>query len=217
MPDLTVLTETFADDSGLPDLADQGSESAALERVDAESPSAPPTKREREAEWMRLALEIRDMSELPMSDLRVLADRMFRLLDSDHPPFNADERYAAAVAEIKDRSRQRSAQGPAAARREVFKDSAFGSRFELFLDGRLAAYLRYALVGGQLTLRVFVEMPGFEGSGLGPVLMRHAMLHAHKRRLSVVPGCEAALTFLSRNPQYRALARVTPSPVILGR
>lgn len=53
--------------------------------------------------------------------------------------------------------------------------------------------------------RALVETAGFEGQGLGRVLMRRAMLSAHKRRLSVVPGCAPAEAFLERNPQYRTL------------
>ena len=171
-------------------------------------PIAPPTKREREAAWMRAALEVQDLTEMPIEELRVLADRMFRLLDSARPPLDADERYTAAVTEIEARARQQAARTLGDRHRQVFKDSAFGSRLELFLDGSLAAYIRYTLVGSRLTLRIFVESPGFEGRGLAPVLMRHAMLHAHKRRLSVIPGCAAAHTFLEQNPQYRALARL---------
>jgi predicted GNAT family acetyltransferase len=171
-------------------------------------PTVPPTKREREAGWMRSALGLQDLTQVPIEELRVVANRMFRLLDTDRPPLDAEERYIAVVAEIEARMRQLPAPSPVQKYRPVFKDSAFGSRFELFLDGSLAAYIRYALVGSQLTLRVFVESSGFEGRGLAPVLMRYAMLHAHKRRLGVIPGCTAAQAFLEQNPQYRTLARM---------
>jgi predicted GNAT family acetyltransferase len=129
---------------------------------------------------------------------------MFRLLDTDGPPLLATERYAALVDEIEDRARRVAFR---ASPREVFKDPAFNSRFELSFDGRLAAYIRYTMVGGRLTLRALVETAGFEGQGRGRVLMRRAMLNAHKRRFSVVPGCAPAEAFLERNPQYRTLAR----------
>lgn len=172
------------------------------------STDVPLTKREREAQWMGAALETPDLSAVPLAELRVLANRMFRMLDSDHPPLQAGERYAAAVEEIEERSRRIAARGEAGGIREVFKDSGFNSRFELYFDGSLAAYIRYSMLGGQLTLRALVEKPGFEDRGLGPVLMRHAMLNAHKRRLSVVAGCPSAQAFVEQNPQYRTLARM---------
>lgn len=176
--------------------------------IECISVPAPPTKREREAEWMRAALATLDLTDVTTSELRVLANRMFLLLDAERPPFDAGERYAAAVEEIEARAAQARTHGTAETRRQVFKNSAFGSRFELFLDGSLAAYLRYSLVDGRLTLRALVETPGFEGRGLTPILLRQAMLHAHKRRLGVIPGCPEARAFLEQNPQYRILARV---------
>ncbi len=168
---------------------------------------APPTKRERETQWMESALDAFDLTVVPLADLRTMANQMFRLLDSSSPPLRAGERYAAAVAEIEDRSRHMAAGGGAAPPRQVFTDSAMSARFELFMDGCLAAYVRYSLLDGRLTLRALVEKPGFEGRGLGWALMRQAMLNAHKRRLDVVPGCIAARAFLEHNPQYRMLAR----------
>ncbi|MBG6225525.1 putative GNAT family acetyltransferase [Arthrobacter sp. CAN_A2] len=169
---------------------------------------APPTKREREAQWMEDAT-VSDVGTLSLADLRVLADRMFRLLDADSPPPQAGERYAAVVGEIEHRGRRAAARGDATVSRQVFKDSAFSSRFELFVDGGLAAYLEYSMLGGELTLRALVEMRGFEQRGLGPVLMRRAVLSAHKRRLDLVAGCAAARRFLEQNPQYRTLTRTS--------
>lgn len=173
--------------------------------------AVPPTKRERDAQWMASAADAPDMASLSLADLRVMANRMFSLLDSDHPPMHASDRYSAAVAEIELRARRAAARGGAGVR-GVFKDSPYNSRFELYLDGSLAAYIKYSLLGGRLTLRALVELPGFEGRGLEGVLMRGAMLNAHKRRLSVVPACAAAHSFLDRNPQYRTLARMPGWP-----
>ena len=169
------------------------------------SPEAP-TTREREAQWMEAALDAGDLKAVPPAELRILANRMFRLLDTDGPPPQAAERYAALVEEIEDRSRRIATR---TASREVFTDSGFNSRFELYSDGHLAAYLRYSMLDGRLTLRALVEKAGFEGRGLGRVLIRGAMLNAHRRRLSVVPGCASAQAFLEQNPQYRTLARTT--------
>lgn len=169
---------------------------------------APPTKREREQQWLAHATAL-DIGTASLDDLRTLANRMFRLLDDAFPPEQARERYAAAVGEIERRARRAEARAATPASREVFKDSAFASRFELFVDGSLAAYLEYSMVGGLLTLRALVEMPGFERRGLGRVLMGRAVLSAHKRRLDLVAGCTAARLFLQQNPRYRALARTS--------
>lgn len=165
----------------------------------------PPTKREREAQWLADAAGF-DVGTATLAELRGLADRMFRLVDDAFPPDQARERYAAAVGEIERRARRDARTGTSVSR-EVFKDSVLGSRFELFVDGGLAAYLEYALAGGRLTLQALVELPGSERRGLGGALVRHAVLSAHKRRLDLVAGCSAARRFLQENPQYRTLAR----------
>ncbi|WP_104167895.1 GNAT family N-acetyltransferase [Arthrobacter sp. SX1312] len=171
----------------------------------------PPTEREREAQCMEDATAF-DVGTASLAGLRGLADRMFRLLDTAVPPEQAVERYAAAVDEIERRARRArlvATRGDAAISRAVFKDSAFGSRFELFVDGGLAAYLDYSMLGGRLTLQALVEMPGFEQRGVGRVLMRRAVLSAHRRRLDLVAGCAAARDFLRQNPQYLTLGRTS--------
>ena len=180
----------------------------ALPEDPAADAVVPPTKREREAQWMEDATAS-DVGTASLADLRGLANRMFRLLDTAFPPEQAVERYAAAVGEIERRARRVAVRGDTAITREVFKDSAFGSRFELFVDGGLAAYLDYSMLGGRLTLQALVEMPGFEQRGVGRLLMRRAVLSAHRRRLDLVAGCAAARDFLRQNPQYLTLGRTS--------
>ncbi|THJ68532.1 N-acetyltransferase [Arthrobacter echini] len=185
--------------------ADQELTPAHLENT---SPATvPPTRREREAQWLACAVRAEDLTAMSLADLRIMATRMFRLLDTDDPPIKAHERYLAAVEEIEARVR-REPEVDDGRDRTVFKDSAFTSRFELYLDGYLTTYLRYLIVGGQLTLRSLVEKPGFEDKGFDRLLVRHALLNAHRRRLSVVAACPEAQTFLEQNPQYRTLARI---------
>ena len=180
----------------------------ALPEDPAADAVVPPTKREREAQGMEDATAS-DVGTASLADLRGLANRMFRLLDTAFPPEQAVERYAAAVGEIERRARRVAVRGDTAITREVFKDSAFGSRFELFVDGGLAAYLEYSMLGGRLTLQALVEMPGFEQRGVGRLLMRRAVLSAHRRRLDLVAGCAAARDFLRQNPQYLTLGRTS--------
>ena len=156
---------------------------------------------------MQAALEASDLTSVPTAELRVVANRMYLLMDADRPPHGAAERYEAVIDEIETRIAQARRPGAAARSREVFKDSAYNSRFELYCDGMLAAYIRYSIQKGELVLRTLVEKPEFEGRGLWQGLVREAMLNAHKRRLSVRPGCPAAHAFLHQHPQYLALTR----------
>jgi predicted GNAT family acetyltransferase len=172
----------------------------------AEPLPVPPTNRERDTEWVDAALDVVELTGVPMAELRIMANRMYRLMDTDRPPRWAGERYEAVVEEIESRS-ERTRRSGAAPSRQVFKDSAYNSRFEVYRDGLLAAYIRYSLHKGEMTLLTLVEKSEFEGSGLWQNLIRQAMLNAHKRRLNVIPGCPAAHAFLQQYPQYLALTR----------
>lgn len=205
MTDISILSGITGASAGDPRSADP-EPAPRLALLPAPSDDAPPTKREREALSMASVLDGGDLAVVPLAELRVLANAMFRSLDTDAPPRWASERYGAVVDEIERRMGRIAAQRGASVRR-VFRDSPVGSRFELYFDGYLAAYLRYSIRAGRLTLRAVVENAGFEGRGLERVLMRGAMLDAHRRRIDVIPGCAPAREFLERNPQYLALAR----------
>lgn len=166
----------------------------------------PPTKREREAQVLEDASDRAGLPARPLAELRVLANRLFRIMEADHPPLFAYERYLAVTGEIQSRVDRITARNVAGRDREVFKNSPYNSRFELYCDGSLAAYVRYSMMRGELTLRTLTEKPGFEDRGFGRTLLRHAMLDAHRRRLRVVPGCPAVRAFLEQHPQYLALS-----------
>jgi predicted GNAT family acetyltransferase len=205
MTDISILSGITGASAGEPRSADP--EPAPLPALlPASSDDAPPTQREREALSMASVLDGGDPALVPLAELRILANATFRSLDSDAPPRWALERYGAVVDEIERRMRRIATQRGAPAR-GVFRDSPVGSRFELYFDGCLVAYLRYSIRAGRLTLRAVVENPGFEGKGLGRVLIRGAMLDAHRRRIDVITECVPAQEFLQRNPQYLALAR----------
>ncbi|TKV26131.1 N-acetyltransferase [Arthrobacter sp. NamB2] len=131
---------------------------------------------------------------------------MYRLLDTEHPPVYAKERYSSFAEELDKRSAAIAEQDAPSAGRPVFADSRFSSRFELFLDGWLAAFVKYSMSGDRLRLIELIEKIGFEGRGFDRVLLRRIMVDAHKRRLSIVPDCPAAAAFLFENPQYTAFA-----------
>lgn len=94
---------------------------------------------------------------------------------------------------------------PASPSKETFHDNPLHGRFELFIDGKLAAFMKYKMNGGQLILLGGTEQPAFRDQGTDTTLMRHVVLNAHRRRVSLLPQCPMALTFLADHPQYRFL------------
>lgn len=143
---------------------------------------------------------------LSTRQLRVMVNQAYDLLDQDYPPAGAVERYEMIVEELDDRARQAVGRAPDRQIKETFRDNPLYCRFELFVDGTLAAYLKYTLHGGQIVLLVGVERPAFQGQGFNETLMRHIILNAHKRRLSLIPQCPMALSFLADHPEYQTLA-----------
>ncbi len=155
-------------------------------------------------------LSAQELAALPTRHLRVLVNQAYKLMDTDYPPAGTVDRYEMIVEELECRVQQAQTRQPVRQLKETFRDNPLYRRFELFIDGELAAYLRYTMNGGQLVLVDSVEQPGFRDQGIDVTLMRNVVLNAHKRRLSVVPQCPAAFSFLADHPQYRVLtARLT--------
>lgn len=156
--------------------------------------------------WLDDALSLQDLAPLSTRQLRILSNHLFRLLDSAYPPAQAGERYQAVVAELGRRSQHAMERAPGRQVKETFRDNPLYCRFELYVDGTLAAYVKYRMNGGHVHLIDGTEQPGFRDQGLDMALMRHIVLNAHKRRLSILPRCPMAFAFLADNPQYQALA-----------
>lgn len=77
------------------------------------------------------------------------------------------------------------------------------SRYELVVDGSVAGVVDYVLTGDVITL-VHTEVDdGYEGQGLGSVLVRGVLddLRADPRR-QVRSSCPFVTTWLSRHPGY---------------
>ncbi|WP_104117789.1 GNAT family N-acetyltransferase [Arthrobacter sp. B1805] len=151
-------------------------------------------------------LSTEDLTTASTRQLRIMANQVYRMLDTDYPPPGAVERYQSVVDELGYRARQAMERGPVAPPRETFRDNLLYRRFELFVDGRLAAYLKYSMNGGQVNLLDGVEQTGFRDQGFDTTLMRHVMLNVHKRRLNVAPQCPMAFSFLADHPEFRLLA-----------
>ena len=146
-----------------------------------------------------------DLSAMSTRELRVLCNRLYRVLDSDFPPFGAREDYAEVVEILEERAARALRRPEEDGLRETFRDNPAGSRFELFLDGTMVGYLRYHLRAGRIHLIETVAGPAHRDSGLEAVLAKESLLSAHRRRLAPVPYCGYVQAFLAENPQYRAL------------
>ncbi|RJT75410.1 hypothetical protein D6T63_17835 [Arthrobacter cheniae] len=151
-------------------------------------------------------LTAQDIAALSMRHLRVLVNQAYKLMDTDYPPAAAMDRYDMIVDELEHRAQQTATRIlPANPARESFRDNPLYCRFELFVDGSLAAYLKYTMNGGHIVLTDGVEQPEFRDEGMDVTLMRHVVLNAHKRRLSLRPQCPMAFSFLADHPQYQTL------------
>ena len=85
------------------------------------------------------------------------------------------------------------------------RDSPDESRFEAYVDGRLAGYSAYILSRGTLNF-VHTEVDdAYEGQGLGSKLARGALDDARARHLAVVPLCPFIADYIERHPEYEEL------------
>ncbi|WP_104181817.1 GNAT family N-acetyltransferase [Arthrobacter sp. B0490] len=150
-------------------------------------------------------LSAQEIQGLSTRHLRVLADRAYQLMDTDYPPAGAVSGYRMIVDELDGRAQHAARRGPVHQLRETFHDNQLYGRFELLIDGSLAVYIKYTMTGCQVVLTDGVEHPGFRDQGMDAILMRHIVLNAHKRRLSLIPQCPMAFSFLADHPQYQTL------------
>ncbi|BBE24232.1 hypothetical protein MN0502_31150 [Arthrobacter sp. MN05-02] len=138
-----------------------------------------------------------------------MCNSAFKELDVDYPAWGAVDRYRILVAASEERAASAAGRGPheavPAVAREAFRDNTVVSRFELFLDGRLAGYAKYTLVAGLLTVDLLFVPTAFRGLGFEDTILRLVSLSAHKRRLALVLRCREAPVFVRDNPSYAAL------------
>lgn len=149
------------------------------------------------------ALTPAEVASLSMRRLRMLVNQAYALMDTDYPSARAVERYEMLVDELELRAEAAENRNATKTSREKFRDSPLHCRFELFMDGNLAAYMQYRMSGGDLTLIMGTELPGFRDQGADQTLMRNIVLNAHKRRLKLTPSCPMAYAFLTDHPQYQ--------------
>ncbi|MCU0261916.1 MAG: N-acetyltransferase [Ilumatobacteraceae bacterium] len=81
-------------------------------------------------------------------------------------------------------------------------DNEAQTRFELIVDGEVAAIARYVLRGGR---RYFVHTevdPRFEGQGLASELARGVLERSRERDELIVPLCPFIAGYIDRHPEY---------------
>ena len=75
------------------------------------------------------------------------------------------------------------------------------SRLELRVDGELAGWLDYR-PGGKSTIIAHTEvLKGYEGQGLGGMLVRRALEEARSAGKTVIATCPFALSYIDRHPE----------------
>jgi predicted GNAT family acetyltransferase len=169
------------------------------------APEVRTARHERDSALLDDGLSPKDLTALSTRQLRVMVNQAYKLMDTDFPPAGALDRYEMIVDELEHRARQAAERGSVDQPKETFRDNPLYCRFELFIDGTLAAYVKYTMVGAQVILLDGVERPEFSGQGIDGTLMRLIVLNAHKRRLGLVPQCPMAFSFLADHPQYQVL------------
>lgn len=83
-----------------------------------------------------------------------------------------------------------------------FTDNTALHRYELALDGQLAAYVEYQMRRGNIVFTHTVVLPAFEGQGLGAAIARHVLDDARARPLQVIPECPYIAGYIRKHPEY---------------
>lgn len=78
-------------------------------------------------------------------------------------------------------------------------------RYELTVDGKLAAWIEYRQTLQQLELLHTEVVPGREGRGLSSRLARFALDDARSGGLKVLAGCSFLADFIRRHAEYQDL------------
>jgi predicted GNAT family acetyltransferase len=169
------------------------------------TPVVPVDTHEQERAAFNKGLSTENLRALSTRQLRVMVNQAYKLMDTAYPPYGVLDRYDLLVDELEHRAQQAADRATTHRAREAFRNNPLYCRFELFIDGTLAVYLKYEMNGGQLLLIDGVEQPEFRDQGIDATLMRQVVLNAHRRRLSLIPQCPMAFSFLADHPEYQAL------------
>lgn len=96
-------------------------------------------------------------------------------------------------------------------------DRADANRYEARVDGELAGFVDYRLVGSGLagTRRIVLHTevpPAFEGKGIGAAMARHILEEARDSGIRVTVKCPFIETYLKRHPEFADAVAPVPTP-----
>ena len=86
-----------------------------------------------------------------------------------------------------------------------FVDNEARHRFELRVDGELAAFSEYNLLKTGMLFTHTEVLPAFEGRGIGSAMARHALDEVRRRSQLAIPVCPFIAAFLRKHPEYQDL------------
>lgn len=91
-------------------------------------------------------------------------------------------------------------------------DNTQRRRFELHVDGELAALVTYGRNSRQLALVHTETEPGFEGQGYAGQVVAHAIDEARERGLELLPFCPFVQHYLRKHPDLIDLVPASERP-----
>jgi uncharacterized protein len=84
-------------------------------------------------------------------------------------------------------------------------DNPTAGRYEILVDEKPAGFVAYRRSGSTITMSHTEVDPGFEGRGLGSILVRGALDAARADRLAVLPTCPFVRRYIQRHREYADL------------
>lgn len=81
-------------------------------------------------------------------------------------------------------------------------DNAPAHRFELRVDGTVAAHTEYNVLKGALLFTHTEVLPQFEGKGLASKLIAFALDDVRRRGLLAIPVCPFVAAYIRKHPEY---------------
>jgi uncharacterized protein len=90
---------------------------------------------------------------------------------------------------------------------DVVTNNESESRYEVHVDGELAGFLEYRVIGEVIAL-VHTEVDeAYAGQGLGAQLAKYALDDALARDVKISPLCPFVAKYIDKHPEYRVTIR----------
>ena len=84
-------------------------------------------------------------------------------------------------------------------------DNPLANRYELHVDGELAAFTNYRLEPGRIVFTHTETLDAFKGIGVATHLARAVLDAARARGLRVVARCPFVASYIAEHPEYQDL------------